>query len=233
MNFICSNDYIAQIKTPVLAQVLDDTGKREVAEAFAYQQVKGYLCGLYDTFRVLDAHQIVSFTTNTIFTKGQVVVKLDGTQFYCIQNGNDTLLLDPLYFVSSSFIRRQYNALNTFVPGEVIIDSEGLEYLCIKTAVGIALSSTEHFYLKRNELILMYFIDIAIYHLHASIQQKEVPLTRHTRYEMALEELTKIQTGKSCPALPRPFTDGDGDGANDLVFHRIFTVSNPRRNNKW
>jgi len=55
----------------------------------------------------------------------------------------------------------------------------------------------------RNPLILMYMIDIVLYHIHARINPKFIPDIRKDRYDIALSWLDKVAKGILNPDLPR------------------------------
>lgn len=55
----------------------------------------------------------------------------------------------------------------------------------------------------RNPLILMYMIDIVLYHIHARINPKFIPDIRKDRYDIALSWLDKVAKGVLNPDLPR------------------------------
>lgn len=78
----------------------------------------------------------------------------------------------------------------------------------------------------RNHLILMYFIDITLYHLHSNISPRNVPELRAIRYEAAVDWLNRVASGKLNPDLPAlPDTDG-----NDYYFSGS---SNPKYSQQW
>lgn len=54
----------------------------------------------------------------------------------------------------------------------------------------------------RNRLIVMYTVDIVLYHLTASLPQKMGIEIRKERYERAINWLEGVQAGKVVPNLP-------------------------------
>lgn len=80
---------------------------------------------------------------------------------------------------------------------------------------------------KRNNLIVMYTADIALYHLIASLPQKMGIEIRKERYERAIEWLEGVQSGKIVPDLPL-VDDSDGSVSNGTIFH-----SEPRLRHNW
>lgn len=82
----------------------------------------------------------------------------------------------------------------------------------------------------RSKLIVLYMIDIALYHLHSNITPDNVPEIRYLRYQRAMEWLKKVADGKLTPNLPEyedqenPFENGGSQffygGSNDKVSER-------------
>jgi phage gp36-like protein len=79
----------------------------------------------------------------------------------------------------------------------------------------------------RNNLIVMYTVDIAIYHLIASQPQKFGADVRKERYERAIKWLEGVQAGKIVPDLPTPDADSDGNPP----FGTYFTSQRKLRHN--
>ena len=82
---------------------------------------------------------------------------------------------------------------------------------------------------ERNALIVMYMVDIAVYHLHANITPNDVPEVRQTRYDNAITWLKKVADGKLSPNLPVPeVPEGEEDpgstlfqgGSNEITSYR-------------
>lgn len=55
----------------------------------------------------------------------------------------------------------------------------------------------------RQPLILMYMIDIVLYHIHARINPKFIPDIRKDRYDIAISWLNKVARGDINPDLPK------------------------------
>lgn len=73
---------------------------------------------------------------------------------------------------------------------------------------------------ERNPLIVMYTLDITLYHLIAWLPQKMGFEIRELRYKAALEWLEKVQKGIVMPALPY-LTDpetGESDISNPVRY---------------
>ena len=70
----------------------------------------------------------------------------------------------------------------------------------------------------RNQLVVMYACDIALYHMTASAPQKMGMEIRKERYERAIKWLEGVQAGKIVPDLPLA-TDEDG---NPVGFPMVY-----------
>lgn len=54
----------------------------------------------------------------------------------------------------------------------------------------------------RNPIIIMYLIDMVLYHLHSNIVTRAMPKTRDDRYTAAISWLDKVSRGQLDPDLP-------------------------------
>lgn len=79
----------------------------------------------------------------------------------------------------------------------------------------------------RNPLIVMYLIDIALYHLFSAITPRQVPQIRMDRYDAAINWLKAVAAGKLNPALPLR-EDDNGNTICTTVFG-----SNQANNFNW
>ncbi len=79
----------------------------------------------------------------------------------------------------------------------------------------------------RNRLIVMRTVDIALYHLVASLPQKMGIEIRKERYERAIEWLEGVQSGKIIPDLPTVEED-EHTGSFGTIYH-----SEPRLRHNW
>jgi len=55
---------------------------------------------------------------------------------------------------------------------------------------------------NRNPLIIMYLIDLILYHLHSNTASRAMPKVREDRYNAAITWLEKVNTGDLIPSLP-------------------------------
>lgn len=80
---------------------------------------------------------------------------------------------------------------------------------------------------SRNSLIVMRAVDIALYHLIASMPQKMGIEIRKERYDRAIEWLEDVQSGKITPDLPLVTVD-DSSVNNATIYH-----SNQKLRHYW
>lgn len=78
---------------------------------------------------------------------------------------------------------------------------------------------------QRSSLIILYMIDITLYHLHSNISPRNIPELRGIRYEAAINWLNRVALGKLFPDLPIK-----ENGASDTDF---IGSSNPRYSQPW
>lgn len=69
----------------------------------------------------------------------------------------------------------------------------------------------------RNRALVMYALDITLYHLHSRVTPRSVSKLREDRYLHAIEWLDKVVTGELSPNLPVK-TDADGEVDNRLKW---------------
>lgn len=61
----------------------------------------------------------------------------------------------------------------------------------------------------RNVLLVMYLVDMAVYHLHSNISPENIPEIRHLRYKAAIDWLKDVANGRLTPDLPEIDSQGD------------------------
>ncbi|WP_053326921.1 phage protein Gp36 family protein [Chryseobacterium gallinarum] len=83
----------------------------------------------------------------------------------------------------------------------------------------------------RNALIIMYMVDIAIYHLHANSAGDVIPELRIIRYNAAKDWLKAVSKGDISPDLPEKPDEGEsGEGTGSQV---IEFGSNPKYSERY
>ncbi|WP_241279761.1 phage protein Gp36 family protein [Chryseobacterium cucumeris] len=71
---------------------------------------------------------------------------------------------------------------------------------------------------NRNALIILYMVDIALYHLHANISADNVPEIRIIRYNAAKDWLKAVAKGDISPDLPEKPDEGEGgEGSGNQI----------------
>lgn len=80
---------------------------------------------------------------------------------------------------------------------------------------------------SRSALIVMYMLDISLYHMHSRVTPRNIPQIRIDRYDSAIAWLEKVRKGAITADLPR-ITDEDGEGKIRSRFG-----SNPKMNHQW
>lgn len=69
----------------------------------------------------------------------------------------------------------------------------------------------------RSALIIMYMVDIAIYHLHANTAGDLIPDLRIIRYNAAKDWLKAVSKGEISPDLPEKPEEGNGEDTGSHV----------------
>lgn len=78
---------------------------------------------------------------------------------------------------------------------------------------------------QRNPVVLMYLIDLTLYHIHSNISPRNIPELRGIRYEAAITWLKMVASGKINPDLPTK----DEDNAD----YYINLGGNTKYSNQW
>ncbi len=110
----------------------------------------------------------------------------------------------------SSYLRNRFDVEQVFSGVTVIEEGEG----------GI----DDH----RNKSVVMFCIDITLYHLHASIPGRYVPEIRIKRYDDAIAWLKDVASGKISPGLPIYTDPSTGTENSPIVWG-----SETRTNTSW
>lgn len=90
---------------------------------------------------------------------------------------------------------------------EAMAIGEATSYLAIRfdTATIFATEGDD-----RDKTLLMFVMDIALYHLHARVSPRQMSETREKRYERAIEWMQKVASGELATSLP-VIEDEDGE----------------------
>lgn len=84
---------------------------------------------------------------------------------------------------------------------------------------------------ERNNVVLMYVMDCALYHMCSWLPQRMGIEIRKERYERVLEWLEKVNKGILNPSLPSNLEDDEGNINEDklsVTWHSL-----PKNNNWW
>lgn len=71
---------------------------------------------------------------------------------------------------------------------------------------------------KRSQLVVMYMVDIAVYHMHTNVTPSDIPEIRQLRYDNAMRWLNKVNKGELNPLLPLLTTDGENENNDDSLL---------------
>jgi phage gp36-like protein len=83
----------------------------------------------------------------------------------------------------------------------------------------------------RNRLLVMYCVDVMLYHLHSRVNPRQIPELRYVRYEAAKKWLESVSRGQIIANLPQKTDDNDGDGKSDSIATMKLTTFTKRKNN--
>ncbi len=74
---------------------------------------------------------------------------------------------------------------------------------------------------QRNRQVVMYLVDMALYHLHSRQNPRNVPQIRQDRYDHAINWLKMARKGELSVGLPElPATNTDGTPNTDTILPR-------------
>lgn len=117
------------------------------------------------------------------------------------------------------------NDAPTRATAELAAEAELVSYLSARYDTVAIFSATGT---DRNAVIVMLYVDMVLYHLHARISPEQVPTLRAERYRAAKDWLKAVAKQEINPALPLP-TDTDGNNPKEEVRYG----SNPARSHHF
>lgn len=82
---------------------------------------------------------------------------------------------------------------------ELAAQAEMESYLSVRFDVANIFNKTDA---DRNPIVLLYLIDIVLYHIHSNISPRNIPELRGIRYEAAVNWLKMVANGQLNPDLP-------------------------------
>lgn len=127
------------------------------------------------------------------------------------------------YKIAEVFINvAQYSAATTYNPDDHVV-YQGKIYYALQASTGNAPTDASYWTLGdlRSPVILMYLVDMALYHLHSSVSPQMIPELRMDRYDQAIDWLKRVMRGDIDPGLPKL-----DDSAGELIRYG----SNTKRN---
>lgn len=85
---------------------------------------------------------------------------------------------------------------------------------------------------QRNRQVVMYLVDMALYHLHSRQNPRNVPQIRQDRYDHAISWLRMARKGELSVGLPElPDTNADGSPNTDTILPRGSSL--PKQRNTY
>lgn len=227
--WLTTSDYKSVIRSTTTDMVTDASDANKVAaEASALDEVSGYLAFDYDYGRIL-GHRVFDHVLANTYLEQDMVIDSAGVQYVALQDvPASTALSNAAYWLKDEQKQPQlHDATTAFLKGGTVLGPNGERYLVLANSTGDDLTDADIFWLKRNNLLVMIAVDIALYHLHARIHAKQMPVWRLERYEQAIAKLKAIRKLEMNPGLPViGATAGTATG-------NILMTSNEKRNNAW
>lgn len=120
----------------------------------------------------------------------------------------------------------QWNTNYSYLTGNIVYDN-GLFYKALINNIDLKpsenLTQWENIDDPRHSLLVMYAVDMLLYHLHSSINPRKIPELRKERYQEAKQWLQDIATSKENADFP----------TNILDDERVIWGSNPKIDNNF
>jgi len=119
----------------------------------------------------------------------------------------------------------QWNDSKIYAVGEYVYD-EGMIYVCMAAGSNQKPNMSESSWKMddpRHELLVMYAVDMILYHLHSSINPRKIPEIRKERYSEAKAWLEMVAERNESPDFPESDTDEE----------LIIWGSNPKQENYY
>jgi phage gp36-like protein len=92
------------------------------------------------------------------------------------------------------------------------------ECLSATTVTGAFDVSKWNLLFEKSNLLTMYMIDIALYHVHSRIMPQQIPKLREDRYNAAITWLEKVSEGVLSANLPL-LKNADGEQESGVAKH--------------
>jgi phage gp36-like protein len=211
MPFLLRSDYEQLIRADQLNVVTDATDRvRTTAELAALTEMQSYLRGRYDLAAIFC--DVLPYAAARQYAAGAVV----GYQVPAVPGTGmanpGTPAGDVLLYVARRASKGE--TPDPAITPDVVADFE------LEAAAGAKLDPPAPVELgpawtqldPRNPLLVLYLIDLTLYHIHSRQAGVKVPQLRMDRYDMAIDWLKAARAGKMSTGLPAaPVTLPDGE----------------------
>jgi len=213
------HDYAFLIQDDIYNICVDNQNSiRTKSELAAYEQIKSYLNGRYNDQEIfLD---VQPYNNNATYSSGAIV------EFDFEPNDYDDSFAyavgDYITYISNNDERNYIcTVANTGkIPTNTAFWQQvGHTYTAIASTVSNNPTNNTFWELgdKRHPLIVMYMIDLALYHVHARISPQNIPQIRVDRYDEAMIWLKGVAKGTITPDLPKAIDPKTGEGSSNLL----------------
>ncbi|MBK6611856.1 MAG: DUF1320 family protein [Sphingobacteriales bacterium] len=198
MQFLFPEDYTAQIRADILNTIIEtDFNKLRTAELASIGEMSSYLSSRYNAQEIF--FNIPNWNDTNPYKKDQVVYHNTAIYIALKDNSNTT---PP----------NNYNNTTNYAINDIVYWQN--TYKCIVATTGNEPTDPNYWQLvtepaweqrdPRHPSVVMFLIDMVLYHLHSRISPRNVPDIRAERYDAAITWLKMIAKEQINPALPKP-----------------------------
>ncbi|RYD57003.1 MAG: DUF1320 domain-containing protein [Sphingobacteriales bacterium] len=225
MGYLIQNDYLKQIQASMITQ-LGGVSVLNQVELSAEGELRSYLVQKYDIDKELT--NTAAWSNGVIYKAGNRVYNDSNVLYYAqypyavfnlhgnYAKGDKVWWNDRTYECkqATTYISHagaiQYNSVQSIPPVNVFPDNGliGAQYWtdlgAYTIAAGTALSDATKWTQgdNRNQQLLMYLVDMVLYHVHSRIAPQNIPQLRQNRYDTALDWLVRSAKGEITADLP-------------------------------
>jgi phage gp36-like protein len=223
MGFLRIKDYARNLRPEMLMQIIEqDDDLLNVIERQAVEEASSYYNNRYNTAEIFA--DILPYDPLMSYPKG--------TRIEFLSEEFDPALTYATGAVVAKDGKIWQSNTNILTPSPW--DEDEWDELCAEDALfhviaetstaGVLPTDTNEYQAgdTRNPTILMYVIDIVLYHLHCRLNPRQVPEIRVSRYQAAIDYLKDVAEGVVTPNVPIRKDDED----KDIMNFRM--GSNPR-----
>lgn len=206
--FILISDYEKFIKLAVLNQIIEqESALLDQMQRVAIEEATSYLNNRYDTAQIFS--EFVFWDSTLVYTQGQRII-FKAADF----SAASTYAQDALVSYQGSIY---LSLVEIDVPGEwnssqwqSIATQESLYFVtAVQTTAGTLPTNEDEYKTgdTRNPTLLMYTIDLQLYHLHCRLNPRQIPEIRVKRYDASVDYLKDVAEGVVTPNLPLRISD--------------------------